>query len=341
MSGTSSAAASIESPKHKEIVIRYKGSKAVPEVWRKLRPSELVQKLNEALASTEDTLIMAAKFKAARINSRGSIVAHKETAAQGETLRRHKEDWKGFVATEADVMLPVYLVIVYGIPIKSVDPGNKTADGQKDGSLVVDCKTPEGANVLIKGGTLVWSHGLRVVRRHDPTCQLIRCLKCYQYGKCKGTFCTNKKTCGKCASVEHNTEDCTSSVPRCCLCHGAHYAWSKQCPKYKDEIRRVEVAKAELNARPFYPEPCYEVSPGPSVVGSRPAESQNDKMETDHIPTQANQKGTSWTGVPTASQNAPRSRATEDLEEYILVKARKSKTANQPLREISTNPRKR
>ncbi|KIV98387.1 uncharacterized protein PV09_09784 [Verruconis gallopava] len=197
---------------------------------------------------------------------------HSETAAQAETLRRHKEDWKGFVATEADVMLPVYPVIIHGIPIKSIDPGNKTA----------------------------FIEQLRIENRQV---------------------------------MSHNM-------------HGAtDYEWyadtTRHCPKYKDEIRRVEVAKAELNARPFYPEPCYEVSPGPSVVGSRPAGSQNDKIETDHIPTQANQKGTSWTGVPTASQNAPRSQATDDPEEYILVKARKPKTANQQLREISTNPRKR
>ncbi|KIV98559.1 uncharacterized protein PV09_09640 [Verruconis gallopava] len=127
MSGISSTAASIESPKHKEIVIRYKGNKAVLYAQRKLRPSELVKKLNVALTSTEDTLIMAAKFKAARINGRGSIVAHTETVAQAETLRRHKEERKGFVAIEAEIMLPVNPVIVHGTPIQSIDPGNKVA----------------------------------------------------------------------------------------------------------------------------------------------------------------------------------------------------------------------
>jgi hypothetical protein len=68
----------------------------------------------------------------------------------------------------------------------------KYRDGQKNGSLIVDCETPEGANALIKAGTLAWCHGLRVVRRHDPTCQFTRCLKCYQYGKCKGTYCNEQ-----------------------------------------------------------------------------------------------------------------------------------------------------
>lgn len=219
ISGASSAATSIDSPKHKEIVIRNKGNKGVPEALRKLRPAELVKALNSALSRAEPPQVQATRITAARINARGSIVAYTETAAQAETLRYNREAWQEEVANGAEVMVPVYPVVIHGVPIKSIDLGNKTdvfyqlrfenrqalgehkivdcrwyrryKEGQKDGSLIVDCETPEGANAIIKAGTLAWAHGLRVVRRHDPTCQFTRCLKCYQYGKCKGTFCTN------------------------------------------------------------------------------------------------------------------------------------------------------
>lgn len=252
----------------------------MPEALRKLRPAELVKGLNSALSRAEPPQVQATRITAARINARGSIVAYTETAAQAETLRYNREAWQEEVANGAEVMVPVYPVVIHGVPIKSIDLGNKTdvfyqlrfenrqalgehkivdcrwyrryKEGQKDGSLIVDCETLEGANAIIKAGTLAWAHGLRVVRRHDPTCQFTRCLKCYQYGKCKGTFCTNNDTCGKCASTEHNTGDCTSLTKKCCLCGGQHYAWSTQCAKHKQEIQRIELAKARLEANPIH-----------------------------------------------------------------------------------------
>jgi hypothetical protein len=56
ISGVSSAASSIDSPKHKEIVIRYKSNKPVSDSLRKLRklrPAELVKALNDALSRAE------------------------------------------------------------------------------------------------------------------------------------------------------------------------------------------------------------------------------------------------------------------------------------------------
>jgi hypothetical protein len=75
ISGVSSAASSIDSPKHKEIVIRYKSNKPVSEALRKLRPAELVKSLNDALSRAETPQVQTARITAARINSRGSIVA--------------------------------------------------------------------------------------------------------------------------------------------------------------------------------------------------------------------------------------------------------------------------
>jgi len=161
-------------------------------------------------------------------------------------------------------MIPTYPVLIHGVPIKSVNMDNKKEslellrlenrqtigdhkitdcrwlkkykEEQKDGSLIIECETPEGANAIIKAGTLAWHHGLRQTKKCDAACQFIRCLKCYKYGKCKGTFCTNKETCGKCASTEHNTGNCMAKEKKCCLCGGQHFAWSQLCPEYKKEV---------------------------------------------------------------------------------------------------------
>jgi hypothetical protein len=368
ISGVSSAATSIDSPKHKEIVIRYKGNKGVPETLRKLRPAELVKALNDGLTRTELPQVQTVRITAARINARGSIVAHTETAAQAEILRYNREAWQQEVDPNAEVMVPMYPVVMHGVPLKSVDMGDKAAfftqlrfenrqtlgdhrvtdcrwyrkykEEQRDGSLIVDCETPEGANALIKAGTMAWGHGLRVVRRHDPSCQFTRCLKCYQYGKCKGTFCTNNETCGKCASIEHNTGDCTSTVKKCCLCGGQHFAWSAQCTKHKQELQRVEIAKARLEANPFYPEPGYRVSPGSSEPSSRQStlESTGETMDIDLSPVTEARGISNGTKALSASQHAPTQEAETDKHgEFQTVKPRKKKSQRDPLQEVSGN----
>jgi hypothetical protein len=127
ISGVSSAATSIDSPKHKDIVIRYKGNKGVPEALRKLRPTELVKVLSDGLTRTELSQVQTVRITAARINARGSIVAHAETAAQAEILRYNREAWQQEVDPNAEVMVPMYPVVIHGVPLKSVDMGEKAA----------------------------------------------------------------------------------------------------------------------------------------------------------------------------------------------------------------------
>ncbi len=365
ISGASSAASSIDNPKHKEIVIRQKGNKGVPESLRKLRAEELVRALNDALARAELPQVQAARFTAARINPRGSIVAHTETAAQAEILRYNREEWQREVIDGAEVVVPVYPVVIHGVPLRSVDLGNKTAvfdqlrfenrqalrdhrlvdcrwyrrykEGQRDGSLIIDCETPEGANALIKAGTLAWAHGLRMVRRYDATSQFTRCLKCYTYGKCKGTFCTNSETCGKCASVEHNTGDCTSSTKKCCLCGGQHYAWSTQCTQYKQENQRVELAKARLEANPFYPEVSHQVSPGPSELSSNPTLHSRGEPESDPSRSGQGKEKDSGSSLSASQQALTREAAADSLDSITAEPKKGKKSQRTPLQEVSGN----
>jgi hypothetical protein len=60
----------------------------------------------------------------------------------------------------------------------------------------------------------------------------LQCTKCYQLGH-PATACTNKPACPKCPET-HAPNNCEAATPKCLLCGGAHAAWSRKCPKFKD-----------------------------------------------------------------------------------------------------------
>ncbi|KAH0815921.1 hypothetical protein GEV33_006870 [Tenebrio molitor] len=60
----------------------------------------------------------------------------------------------------------------------------------------------------------------------------LQCTKCYQLGH-PATACTNKPACPKCPET-HAPNNCKAATPKCLLCGGAHAAWSRKCPKFKD-----------------------------------------------------------------------------------------------------------
>lgn len=61
-----------------------------------------------------------------------------------------------------------------------------------------------------------------------------RCFKCQRFGHGSAT-CRGKTTCAKCACTDHPTDTCGSSTPKCINCTGAHPAYSRSCPKFKEE----------------------------------------------------------------------------------------------------------
>ena len=61
----------------------------------------------------------------------------------------------------------------------------------------------------------------------------MRCFGCHRYGHTK-THCRRKAACPRCGKEDHLEENC-SSTPRCLNCQGEHPAYSKDCPKWKEE----------------------------------------------------------------------------------------------------------
>ena len=56
--------------------------------------------------------------------------------------------------------------------------------------------------------------------------------------------CRGKVTCARCGQVDHESKTCTNAT--CCAnCKGSHFAYSRECPKWKQEkqVQQVRVEK--------------------------------------------------------------------------------------------------
>ncbi|XP_055924706.1 uncharacterized protein LOC129975493 [Argiope bruennichi] len=73
----------------------------------------------------------------------------------------------------------------------------------------------------------------------------IRCFKCQKFGHtitaCRG----DKEICARCSLPDHNSNNCTSTTPKCFNCSGDHPAYFRSCPRYKEEkeIQTVKITK--------------------------------------------------------------------------------------------------
>ena len=72
---------------------------------------------------------------------------------------------------------------------------------------------------------------LRVkVRPYIPS--PLRCFRCLRFGHTRD-YCKGRPTCAKCASNEHDSEECTAQSPRCINCDETqtpHSAFDRSCP---------------------------------------------------------------------------------------------------------------
>lgn len=61
-----------------------------------------------------------------------------------------------------------------------------------------------------------------------------RCFRCQRYGHTQQS-CRGKPTCALCASTEHGNDACDEEDLKCVNCSGEHPAYSRKCPRFRQE----------------------------------------------------------------------------------------------------------
>ncbi|XP_041369896.1 uncharacterized protein LOC121383865 [Gigantopelta aegis] len=71
----------------------------------------------------------------------------------------------------------------------------------------------------------------------------LRCFKCQKFGHGQNT-CRNRLTCARCGQFDHDSKTCQNDMI-CTNCKGKHFAYSRECPKWKVEkqVQQVKVEK--------------------------------------------------------------------------------------------------
>ena len=71
----------------------------------------------------------------------------------------------------------------------------------------------------------------------------LRCFKCHRYGLGENA-CRGKVTRARCLQVDHESKTCTNAI-YCANCKGSHFAYSRECSKWKQEkqVQQVRVEK--------------------------------------------------------------------------------------------------
>ena len=71
----------------------------------------------------------------------------------------------------------------------------------------------------------------------------LRCFKCQKFGHGQNT-CRSRLTCARCGQVDHDSKTCQNDMA-CVNCKGHHFAFSRECPRWKVEkqVQQVKVEK--------------------------------------------------------------------------------------------------
>ena len=76
----------------------------------------------------------------------------------------------------------------------------------------------------------------------------LRCFKCQKFGHGQNT-CRNRLTCARCGQFDHDSKACQHDMV-CTNCKGKHFAYSRECPKWKIE---KQVQQVKIEKRLSYP----------------------------------------------------------------------------------------
>ncbi|GBN43431.1 hypothetical protein AVEN_119220-1 [Araneus ventricosus] len=151
------------------------------------------------------------------------------------------------------------------------------------------------------------------VKRYIPN--PLRCFKCHRFGHTL-TACRSKQNCARCSLPDHDSNNCSSTTPKCYNCTGEHPAYFKSCPRYKHkkEIQTVKItknisfpeARKIVNDRNPHPGLSYSAALQPTPMSDKKANppAENDSIvvkKSDWLALLAIKK--SWEEISSNSQN--------------------------------------
>src|SRR6266536_2085288 len=119
--------------------------------------------------------------------------------------------------------------------------------------LLLSVAEPSQGDTLIDEGFL-WNYQLHDCEPFYGDCKITQCFKCYQYGHV-ARMCNSSPMCGFCSGKDHATNDCVTKPDptrhRCGVCpgHGAHPAWSRNCPVRQNKQALAREAYASRPVR--------------------------------------------------------------------------------------------
>ena len=117
----------------------------------------------------------------------------------------------------------------------------------------------------------------------------MRCFHCQRFGHPR-TRCDGKRTCSKCASLDHTDETCESDTPWCVNCGQGqipHTSYDRSCPKYLEE-KEINTIKATRNisfreARDVYRETHPRTSYAQKVKASVSSSTSLEQMTASQL----------------------------------------------------------
>lgn len=139
------------------------------------------------------------------------------------------------------------------ISTRWIKPVQRRTDSQRTAHLIAKFSTREAANKVIRDGIVIAGKRCRARKmKKEPR----RCLKCHDLKS--GHFaasCDKPDTCGTCGQ-NHRTSECLETDAtkfRCANCNvSGHASWDRQCPKYAEASRRIELTDLEHSYK-FFP----------------------------------------------------------------------------------------
>lgn len=149
-----------------------------------------------------------------------------------------------------------------------IKPLARRTQNQRTAHLIINCATPEVANVAINSGLHILGRQLEARKlRPDPR----RCLKCQELTNDHiAASCSSlHNVCGNC-SEHHRTAQCPhpdQTHYKCANCQGLHGAWDRSCPIF------VAASDKMLNRSPGLDSRLYLIPNDPATwadINNRP-----------------------------------------------------------------------